>query len=69
MSWIASRGGSRDWIGLFRVGAADCDHGWSDYTRGETSGTFTLPAPTQSGHTNFAIFLTTAVTLPLEAAP
>jgi hypothetical protein len=51
--WTASRGGLRDWIGLFKVGSADCDHGWSDVTRGATSGTFTLTAPSQSGEYEF----------------
>jgi hypothetical protein len=53
VSWTASTGGSRDWIGLFTVGAASCDHGWSAYTRGVTSGTYTLTAPTQPGQYEF----------------
>ncbi len=53
VSWTASRGGLGDWIGLFKVGAAPCDHGWSEYTRGATSGTLTLSAPTQSGEYEF----------------
>jgi hypothetical protein len=53
ISWTASPGGSRDWIGLFTVGAASCDHGWSEYTGGGTSGTFTLTAPTQPGQYEF----------------
>jgi hypothetical protein len=27
VSWTAPRGGTRDWIGLFSIGARDCDHG------------------------------------------
>jgi hypothetical protein len=53
VSWTASTGGSRDWIGLFAVAAASCDHGWSESTRGMTSGTFTLTAPTQPGQYEF----------------
>jgi hypothetical protein len=53
LSWTASRGGAGDWIGLYRVGAPECDHGWSDATRGATSGTFTLTAPLQSGQYEF----------------
>jgi hypothetical protein len=53
VSWTASTGASRDWIGLFTVGAAACDHGWSEYTGGATSGTFTLTAPTQPGQYEF----------------
>jgi hypothetical protein len=53
VSWTASRGGFRDWIGLFKLGAADCDHGWSEGTKGATSGTLTLSAPTQSGQYEF----------------
>jgi hypothetical protein len=53
VSWTASTGGSSDWIGLFTVGAASCDHGWSEYTGGGTSGTFTLTAPTRPGQYEF----------------
>jgi hypothetical protein len=53
VTWTASVGGSRDWIGLFRIGAANCDHGWSASTSGTTSGTLTLTAPTQSGQYEF----------------
>jgi hypothetical protein len=53
VSWTASRGGAKDWIGLYRLQAADCDHGWSQSTNGATSGTFMLTAPTQPGQYEF----------------
>lgn len=53
VSWTASRGGTGDWIGLFKVGASDCDHGWSTGTKGATSGTLALSAPAQSGAYEF----------------
>jgi len=53
VSWTAPRGGGQDWIGLFRVGAADCDHGWASYTWGATSGTLALSAPTELGQYEF----------------
>lgn len=54
ISWTASKGGAKDWIGLFRLGAAaPCDHGWSEYTGAGTSGTFTLTAPMQPGQYEF----------------
>ena len=57
VSWTASEGASRDWIGLFKVGAHVCDHGWSHYTNGATSGTFTLTAPTELGRYEFRYHL------------
>lgn len=56
VSWTASTGGSRDWIGIFTVRAAPCDHGWSEHTRGATSGTFTLTAPAQPGQYEFRYY-------------
>ena len=56
VSWTAPRGGARDWIGLFSVGAAACDHGWSEYTRGATSGTLALTAPTKPGEYEFRYY-------------
>jgi len=53
VSWTASRGGARDWIGFFSVGAAPCDHGWSEGTKGATSGTLKLNAPIQVGQYEF----------------
>ena len=56
VSWTASLAARRDWIGLFRLGAADCDHGWSDYTGGAQSGTLPLIAPLQAGQYEFRFF-------------
>jgi hypothetical protein len=56
VSWTASRGGTKDWIGLFSMGA-DCEaHGWNAYTDGKTSGTFTLTAPIQLGQYEFRYY-------------
>jgi len=58
VSWTASRGGTNDWIGLFSVGAVRCHDGWVWYelTKGATSGTFTLTAPTQPGQYEFRYY-------------
>ena len=57
VSWTASPGGTRDWIGLYSMGALDCEgHGWGEYTNGATSGTFTLTAPTQPGEYEFRYY-------------
>jgi hypothetical protein len=61
VSWTASTGQPKDWIGLFRVGAWNGDHGWSNYTEGATSGTFTLTAPTQAGQYEFRYLLNNGV--------
>ena len=53
VSWTAPKGGNKDWIGLFSLGAPPCDHGWSEYTKGATSGTLTLTAPTRAGQYEF----------------
>jgi hypothetical protein len=50
VSWTASTGQTKDWIGLYIVGALDCEeHLWGQFTNGATSGTFTLTAPTRPG--------------------
>jgi hypothetical protein len=61
VSWTASTGQLKDWIGLFKVGAWNGDHGWSSYTDGATSGTFTLSAPTQAGQYEFRYLLNNGV--------
>ena len=53
VSWTAVSGRTKDWIGLFSLGAPPCDHGWSEYTKGATSGTLTLQAPTRTGQYEF----------------
>ena len=57
VSWIVPRSGTWDWIGLFSVGARNCDHGWYEYTKGETSGTLHLHAPSQPGQYEFRYHL------------
>jgi hypothetical protein len=57
VSWIAPKGGTWDWIGIFSVGAGICDHGWYEYTKGETSGTLTFKAPSQPGRYEFRYHL------------
>jgi len=61
VSWTASTGRPLDWIGLFKVGVWNGDHGWSSYTGGATSGTFTLSAPTQAGQYEFRYLLDNGV--------
>jgi hypothetical protein len=57
VSWTASTGETKDWIGLFSLGAPDCEyHVWGKYTGGATSGTFTLTAPTRPGEYEFRYY-------------
>ena len=46
VSWTAPRGGTWDWIGFFKVGAANesYENYWWKYTNGVPSGTMTLTA-------------------------
>ena len=54
ISWTAPSGSSAgDWIGLFKVGAADAEYIWWEYTYGQSSGSYTLSAPTQPGQYEF----------------
>jgi hypothetical protein len=57
VSWTASEAAARDWIGLFKIGADHCDHGWSESTSGLTSGTLTLTAPSELGRYEFRYHL------------
>jgi hypothetical protein len=61
VSWTASTGRPKDWIGLFKVGDGNGNHGWSNYTEGATSGTFTLSAPTEAGQYEFRYLLNDGV--------
>jgi hypothetical protein len=61
VTWTASTGRPRDWIGLFKVGDWNGNHGWSNYTDGAPSGTFTLSAPTQAGQYEFRYLLNDSV--------
>jgi hypothetical protein len=58
INWTAPNGSSSlDWIGLFKVGTANTEFGWWRYTNGATSGSFTMPAPTQAGQYEFRYLL------------
>ena len=57
VSWTAPNGGKWDWIGIFKLGARNCDYGWYWYTDGETSGTLALKAPDQPGQYEFRYHL------------
>ncbi len=61
VSWTASTGRPKDWIGLFKVRDGNGNHGWSNYTEGATSGTFTLSAPTEAGQYEFRYLLNDGV--------
>jgi hypothetical protein len=52
VSWSAPRGELEDWIALCKVGQA-YDDDWYDFTKGATSGTLTVAAPTQPGQYEF----------------
>ena len=57
VTWTAPTVGKLDWIGIFRVGARNCDYGWYDYTQGQPTGTFTIKAPSQPGQYEFRYHL------------
>jgi hypothetical protein len=69
VSLTATRGGAVDWIGLFSVGDPPCDHGWWEYTRGATSGTLTLSAPTQPGQYEFRYLLNDGCEVTVRSSP
>jgi hypothetical protein len=52
VSWSVPRGELEDWIALCKVGQA-YDDDWYDFTKGATSGTLTVAAPTQPGQYEF----------------
>ena len=58
VSWTAPLGSSsKDWIGLYRVGAASNGHLWWRYTDGATSGSFLKNLPTDPGQYEFRYLL------------
>jgi hypothetical protein len=57
VSWRAQAGSRADWIGLFRVGAANEDYGWWIYTGGGPAGIFELTAPAEAGKYEFRYLL------------
>ena len=61
VSWTASTGRPQDWIGFFKQGDWNGNHGWSTYTAGATSGTSTLSAPTQPGQYEFRYLVNDSV--------
>jgi len=52
VSWTAPTARSGDWIALFKVGQR-YDDDWYDLTKGATSGTLTVTAPTRPGQYEF----------------
>jgi len=57
VSWTAPKGGKLDWIGIFPVGARNCDYGDYWYTDNETSGARTVKAPSKPGQYEFRYHL------------
>jgi hypothetical protein len=58
VSWTApSESSSKDWIGLYATGAANTTFTWWQYTNGATSGSFSVPAPSNSGTYEFRYLL------------
>lgn len=57
VSWVAPGGGPSDWVALFKVGNPNTSQGWWEYTKGATSGTLTLDAPTEAGQYEFRYLL------------
>ena len=54
VSFTAPEGSSaKDWIALYRMGALNTQYGWSTYTGGQTSGTYSLVAPATLGTYEF----------------
>jgi len=67
VSWTAP-GGTFDWIGMYRSGDPDSDHGWTGETHGAASGTLTLNAPFQEGYYEFRYFLNGSIDVARSAA-
>jgi len=57
VSWVAPGGGPSDWVALFKVGDPNESYGWWEYTKGASSGTLTLSAPTGAGQYEFRYLL------------
>ena len=58
ISWTAPSGSSsKDWISLYATGASNTAYGWWQYTNGATSGSFTVPAPSNTGTYEFRYLL------------
>jgi len=60
VNWVAPSGRSSvDWIAFLRIGEPSTSYAtsWWQYTRGATSGTFTLDAPNQPGEYEFRYLL------------
>ena len=54
VSWTAPSGSSsKDWIALYASGAANTDYVSWQYTNGTTSGSLTVPAPSNTGTYEF----------------
>jgi hypothetical protein len=53
LSWSVSSEGGNDWIELSKTTDSNLFHGWSAFTEGKTSGTFTLTAPSEAGQYEF----------------
>lgn len=54
VTWVAPAGQSPfDWIGLYRVGDPNTSNMWYEYTKGATSGSFTINAPITPGQYEF----------------
>lgn len=69
VTWTAPKGGTWDWIGIFVVGARNCDHGWYEYTDGALSGTVTFKAPAQPGQYEFRYHLDDGCTEMVRSSP
>ena len=60
VSWVAPLGRSPyDWISIYKAGSRNeaYDDIWWDYTKGATTGTFTIRAPSEPGLYEFRYFL------------
>jgi Chitobiase/beta-hexosaminidase C-terminal domain/Putative collagen-binding domain of a collagenase len=58
VSWTAPSGSaSKDWIGLYATGVDNNSYVWWQYTNGASSGSFTVPAPSNSGTYEFRYLL------------
>jgi hypothetical protein len=53
LSWSVASEGGNDWIEFSKTNDSNLFHGWSAFTDGKTSGTFTLTAPSQAGQYEF----------------
>ncbi len=63
VTYSGAPGNARDWIGIYKVGAADNGYISYQYLNGKKSGSLNFTAPTTAGSYNFRMFVNDGYTL------